>query len=464
MSYLVDKLPYDPQNPEAIYSYAKKLEGSKFRDACSWVISEESTGYGGNKGHLGQYLEKNYFLYELNSDQNPDFKEAGVELKVTPLKKLKNGHLGSKERIVLNIINYMEVVKEDWNTSSFLHKNSLLLLIFYLFESDKDRLDYLIKFVTLWEYCSVDLEIIRQDWERIVAKIRDGHAHELSEGDSLYLGACTKGITSASSLRDQPHSTIKAKQRAFCLKQKYVNYIISSTIAAEMPTKGIQNTLDVEPFIKDISELKGARSFEEIILDRLSIYSGQTVDEIHELVGGELNNDAKGYYASLALRMLGLKKSKIEEFEKGNVDVKIIRLNQNATPKESMSFPYFKYKEIVEEKWDNSTLLNTIDKKFFFVIYQEDEFGILWFKKGMFWTIPSDDLKKVERVWKETVSRIISGRAADLPRISDSEVCHVRPHARNKEDTCETPDGQQLIKKSFWLNAKYLKEQVANYN
>ena len=42
-----------------------------------------------NKGSLGQLLEEHYFGYKLNSNQQADFYEAGVELKVSPYQKLK---------------------------------------------------------------------------------------------------------------------------------------------------------------------------------------------------------------------------------------------------------------------------------------------------------------------------------------------------------------------------------------
>ena len=51
----------------------------------------------------------------------------------------------------------------------------------------------------------------------IINKIRAGKAHEISEGDTNYLGACTKGAN-ADSVREQPFNSIVAKQRAFCLK------------------------------------------------------------------------------------------------------------------------------------------------------------------------------------------------------------------------------------------------------
>jgi DNA mismatch repair protein MutH len=128
------------------------------------------------KGNFGQILEKFYFDYEPNSDAEPDFKEAGLELKSSPLKILKNGEFRSKERLVLNIINYLEVHKEEFETSSFWKKNAHLLLVFYLHDKELDLLDYLIKLVDGWQYPSEDLIIIKQDWEFIKQKIIDGES------------------------------------------------------------------------------------------------------------------------------------------------------------------------------------------------------------------------------------------------------------------------------------------------
>ncbi|WP_319509049.1 MutH/Sau3AI family endonuclease [uncultured Methanolobus sp.] len=196
-------LPYDRLNPKDIERYAKDLVGKKFSDLYIPEWDDKKVfGSIGNKGHLGQYLERFYFMYEPNSSKYPDFLEAGVELKVPPLKQLKNKELRAKERIVLSIIDYNTIVEEKWEESSFLHKNNLLLLVFYLHEGGKDRLDFVIRMVTLWDYDEKDLEIIKQDWHKIVNKIREGKAHELSERDTLYLGACPKGANCGSTRKE----------------------------------------------------------------------------------------------------------------------------------------------------------------------------------------------------------------------------------------------------------------------
>ena len=65
---------------------------------------------GKNKGGLGGFVEENIFEYSANSDDNPDFIDAGIELKVTPIKQNLDGTLSSKERLVLNMVNYKSLV------------------------------------------------------------------------------------------------------------------------------------------------------------------------------------------------------------------------------------------------------------------------------------------------------------------------------------------------------------------
>src|SRR5690606_30893408 len=136
------------------------------------------------KGGFGNMVEELYFKYKPNSEAQPDFPEAGIELKTTPLKKISKG-LVSKERLVFNIINYMQEHREVFRSSSFWKKNSELLLMFYLHDREKVPLDYIFKIIRLWRFPERDLKIIIDDWNTIVNKIRAGKAHELSEGDTM---------------------------------------------------------------------------------------------------------------------------------------------------------------------------------------------------------------------------------------------------------------------------------------
>ena len=91
MSHLINDKEYDRKDISSIVSYAKRLIGKTLASANGLETKESHSEYVKVKGKFGQYLEKHYFGFENNSDKEPDFKEAGLELKSTPLKKIKKG-------------------------------------------------------------------------------------------------------------------------------------------------------------------------------------------------------------------------------------------------------------------------------------------------------------------------------------------------------------------------------------
>jgi DNA mismatch repair protein MutH len=129
---------YNPNDKDSIIQYARLLTGQTLRDACNKEILEHN--YKG-KGNFGQVLEKFYFEYEPNNESEPDFAFAGIELKSSPLKQLQNLEYRAKERLVLNIINYIDLINQDFETSGFYRKNACLLLVFYLHDSNLDIID-----------------------------------------------------------------------------------------------------------------------------------------------------------------------------------------------------------------------------------------------------------------------------------------------------------------------------------
>src|ERR1700722_13140350 len=124
-----NNLPYNRNDPGSIEAYAQRLLNKSLREVLGSQIKQTYSG----KGKLGQILEDLYFQYKPNSESEPDFQEAGVELKTSPLKKTTKG-LTSKERLVFNIINYEEEHSKTFKTSSFWKKNKLLLLMFFLYQ------------------------------------------------------------------------------------------------------------------------------------------------------------------------------------------------------------------------------------------------------------------------------------------------------------------------------------------
>lgn len=463
-----DKSLYNPTDKNSVIEYAKKLKGKSLRQVCDPNILEHS--YSG-KGNFGQVLEKFYFGYEPNSNAEADFAKIGMELKSSPLKKLKNNEYRSKERLVLNIINYVNVVNQNFENSDFIKKNASILLIFYLHQVGFDILDYLIKLVDEWSFPSTDLEIIKKDWELITKKIADGKAHELSEGDTFYLGACTKGAN-ALSVRKQPFSEIPAKQRAYSFKQGYVNHIIASIANESKETYG--------KLIPNVQVAK-KQTIEEIVISKFKPFYGKSEEEIMKILNIKINTKAKNFYANLTKAILGIELDKeIEEFEKAEIIVKTVRLKENNLPKEDISFPNFKYDEIVNQDWENSDFKDILEHKFLFVFFQfENEKLVL--KKVKFWNMPYLDLIEVEKVWVKTKQIVANGeivkeiktnkkgkeiRFTNFPSKKFSPISHVRPHAKDASDTFELPKKDKLTKQNeytkqcFWLNNTYVKNEI----
>lgn len=468
---------YDQKNPEDIELHAKKLIGKTFRDVLrdANVASDIEEVYmnKGRKGKLGNLIEEYHFGYRINSDSRPDFDEAGVELKVSPYEMKKNGELIAGERIVISMINYNGPLEIDFYKSSLWDKCNLTLFIYYLRNRMIDALDYSIDYAKLFQLQGEDLEIIAQDYRTIVGKVIAGKAHELSEGDTMYLGACTKGATAAKSLVSQYYNPdVKAKKRAFSFKQSYMSYVLNHYISKEKTT--------YERIIKDETALK-ERTFEEIIVNRISEYVGKSDLEIAKLFNIDAKKSGKSLWITLAFQMLGIKSNKAEEFEKANIVVKAIRLEENGTMKESSSLPHISFQKLVDEEWDNSNLLRYFEEtKFFFVVFKKVNNQYI-LKGSQLWNMPAEHIQnevrdgwtKIQNIFKEGIKLTISGNTVqnNLPKKNDNPIIHIRPHASlsyyqfydgstfgsgSVRDADELPDGRWMTKQSFWLNNTYI--------
>lgn len=438
---------------ESILKRAQEIIGILFKDI------DKNNRLASGKGGIGVMIEENWFDYHANSDSEPDFPEAGVELKVTPYIKNNKNAIRAKERLVCNIINYMEEYRNSFETSSFWHKCKLMLIMSYEYKKDVPKSEFTVDKVVLFSFPEEDLAIIKQDWEKIISKIRNGEAHLLTEGDTLYLAACTKGESSAS-VRQQPFSEILAKQRAYSLKGSYMTYLLNTYIF------GIKEDVHI---VKDWHDLE-RKSFEDYVLDKLSIYRGKTQDELKKIF--DINSSSKNINELLVARMLGIKGkvSSTKEFKNAHILPKTIRVLRNGTIKESMSFRTFKFKEIIEENWEDSKLRNELEPtKFLFVVFRENDKSEYFFDKAFFWNIPYEDLEEVKKVWEKTIKVIKDGvelyqdgrvTKNNLPKSIENRVAHVRPHAQDSSDTYQLPDGRFMPKQCFWFNASYVKKII----
>lgn len=477
---------YDATDPVSIEAYGKKMIGKTFRYMADnpvnreiFTVSDNKASYADSharknyKGGMGTLVEECYFGYKANSNAEADFAEAGVELKVTPYIKTKKG-FSAKERLVLTKINFCDDVKEtDFYHSHVWAKSQLMLLVWYLHQPVK--IDSTVDYVQLFTPPKEDLDIIISDYNKIIDKIKAGKAHELSEGDTLYLGACPKAATSKDRTK-QPFSDIDAKPRAFSLKNSYMTYIFNNYIRTGKVT--------YEKILKS-----PVQDFESYVVEKVNMYRGKSLEELAKIFNLEMGK-TKNLTSILAFRILGIRGNDAEEFVKAGIVVKAIRINKRGGITENMSFPIIKYDELAKEDWDNSTFGNYLrNTRFFFVIYREQSNGKLYLERCMFWNIPYEDVEgPVRQVWQKMHDIVAGGKIElhinadgkvtnNFPAAKDNPVSHVRPHARDKFDVGVLPPDTKLniiadgdvtwpyedkyTKQCFWLNNKYILKQIS---
>jgi DNA mismatch repair protein MutH len=418
---------------------AKQVVGHKFKE---YDINDRLSN-NNNKGNLGHVIEEGFFGYDINSNQEPDFGELGVELKVTPYKKVNNGkNISAKERLVLTMINYMEDYDIDFKDSNCFHKLDKILMMFYEHEQDKYKYEYIISKIFLYQFEQLplhDQQIIINDYNYIINKIKAGQAHLISEGDTYYLGACTKGATKEKSLTSQPFNDILAPARAFTLKSSYMTQLLRSSFFNE-------NAVTVQSLIAD-NDLLDHKSLTEVIMDYFKHYEGLTLDEIDKQSSKTVNRKSKSYlrdYCSLMLNSQISNPEDLDEFRKANIKIKTIRITKEGKMKESMSFPTFKFKELVQEEWEDTKqkAINGIE-----LIKQSNNKGQIYFSNNL-----------------------IKG--------TDKKIVHVRPHAAKAiykfidgttygdgvltRDGDELPNGVIITKQCFFLNNSYILESIVN--
>lgn len=468
------KLPYNHKSAQSIVEYGEKLLGHSLKE-----LHPEAKIFKG-KGGLGDSVEYYHYGYEPNSKPEPDFDEAGIELKCTPLKLLKDKSMASKERLVLNIINYIEEADKQFETSSFWHKNKFLLLMFYLHQSGVDPVEMLFKLIRTWRFPQEDLKIIRDDWNKIHSLITNGKANELSEGLTFYLAACMKGSKAGEDMRKQPFSDTLAQQRAYSLKQGYINKIILSSYLdanlkhqlnlSDRRVKSLQKKYASESIVKSIRTYKKGETFEELIERKMKPFYGKKIGQLSKKFGIQFNIFKKDVAYDVCRAIFGVKTKKIQEFENAEISLKTITLEaERDYVVESMSFPYINFVDIVSQQWEDSDWYKTLNSKFFFVVFRKSPDGKAnktKLEKAFFWNMPFSDLSFAEFLWNDTKNKVEKGDYSHfLTKMSKenadigNKVCHVRPHG-TKGQTVPTPQGTKEQPKCFWLNNNYILEIV----
>jgi len=469
--FLFDPLPYDPSDRESCLRHARKLQvAGSLREAIHDCVPLEhqakvfakvgailSTG---GKGVLGNAIEAGHFYYHPNSSSEPDLEWA--ELKCTGLLPDGDGGHRAKERLVICMINYGGypdsefpcVVEETAETSHAFKKLLSILLVFYDYakvDTPEEFLDLPIRLVDTWAPSPEDVALFKRDWEVIQGYVIKGRAHELSEGLTPLLGACTKSSDSKKRVKQRVGS-VEAKPRAFALKQAFVTEIFRSLHASQVEAMVKETAIAAQSF-RPATE----QDLEAAILERLKDFKGISTVDICERMhlegkfGGKSGQSRRmrKLLDAISAELKGLPIEALDAFRKSGLRICVCRIEKNDQAAESVSFPAFEYAEVADEtEWEDSSLYQDLVKRFLFVFLRDDEDDTSpRFDRAVFWSMPEADLDITQSVWEDTVSLIRQNRLEELPAEADTYAVHVRPHDRNRYPG---------FKRSFWFNRRYV--------
>ena len=365
-------------------------------------------------GIAGMVVEQSVLEYPKDNRQEADLivDDSEVELKVTGLRR-KNGSTNqeytAKEPMSITAVSPEYIVDETFYTSHFWNKIAKMLIVYYLYNSDKtvkakDYANFPILGYDLHEFSQKDVEILKNDWTIVrdfIKNVQDNgldkniYYPEISHlrNQLLYLDTAPKW----------PHSPRFRFRRAFV-----------DTIAQEYFGKQFEL---IPTEITSLSELL------EFLNTLKKKYKGKTILEITSELGikpsTSTGNFSKSIGEQIIAAVFGSKSKKmrnVELFSKLGIIPKTLILSNKSKRTEDTKFgrvDFDEYKEI-NQKFENSSVYEYFSQsKFLFAIFKEvtpnaplaDDI----FVDFNLFSFPSEFIETdLQRTWKEIKDRIVN--------------------------------------------------------
>lgn len=437
---------------EELLKYTENIKGKTFKE---FDFEHKLDNGLKDKGNLGKVIETGFYKYPNNNKAEADFADLGVELKVSGYIRNKNGTVSAKERLVLGKIDYNAIVNEEFDYSKLLFKSKKILIIWYEYEKGKDVGDFVITDYQLYDMTGDEL-VIRTDFETIKQKVLDGNAHLLSEGDTSYLGACTKGNTNKDRTK-QPFSDILAMPRAYSLKNSYMT--------------GILRSINLELRVDNVEY----KSIIDYVFAQIQSFMGKTqISILEELSGINYNNKKvpKQISKMISDRAIGKDKELPEKddlFLKTNYIIKNVPLNEFGYPLERMSFRNLVLSEF-EENWEDSDWKKYFEEVTIIAICyegsEEIKNGFRTLKTVKKISFNSDDIELFGRTYNQ-VKKSIKEHNINLlpvPNFIDGQVLEVAPKGGKDANAYKNFFKKDVTKVCFMLSKDFLLKKLSEDN
>lgn len=431
---------------QELLEYSENIKGRTFKEIDSAGLLETASPIQ-QKELLEHVVKTGFYKIPRNNHTKVDFEEFGIELKVSGYVENQDGTLRANERLILGKIDFNEIINKTFETSHVLGKCEKMLIIWYKYDQEKEAKDFIITNYQLYDL-NPDKKILKNDFKIIRGKVLEGKAHELSEGDTSYLGACTQAKTS-SDRTTQPFSDIMLKPRAYSLKNAYMTGILRESKNTKLVTFRTYNTVD------------------EYITKKLEPYFGKTQVEILEEITGKKYAEKipKNISKMISDKIIGKDNELAQKdnlFTKTNFIIKNLPIQENGLPRERMSFKNIKLDDF-DEEWENSFWKNYFEETTLITIcYQEKNksrngFRILKDVKKI--TFDENDLNSFKKTYNQIKLAIRKEDISLLPTSSNgfkNQLLEIAPKGVKGDNAYVNFFKRNQTKVAFMISKKLL--------
>jgi len=461
--------------------FYNKFKGQSLKEIRDYIHQEYPTiSLSTNKGIVGQVLEA-LIGNAPNSDPNPDVQYLNVELKVLPLRKIGD-KVQPKERSKIKSLNYNTILDQKWHTSDVKAKMNKMLFLLYeqpTGKTYKDWQDLTFKGTMFYELEKEKPDVVQEDWKGIYYKVKSEIAHEISEGDSMILGASTSGAGKIIKYGNNK----EAKQRSYSLKHSYLKVFYSEKIRKQKFTSiGIPKSIEPQDYILNILNKK---------------LKGKGLKNVVDKYNVKFSESAKSSFPILINKVLNIKdKAEIRELAENNIIIKTVPIKPNGKPWEAMSFPKFSLVDLIYEDWNGdknsqSIFRSIISQGFIFLPVIKEKYkpkGAKNYKymdwstwvigQPVYWKASEKELKTIMEEWKKAknivekevkVEDVSWGEGTrqnnNLLKMSETKIIHIRPHTSNSKNLdipyqLYTEGRVSICWQSFWLNKDFVESVI----
>ena len=443
-------------------------------------------------GIAGDVIEQSVFGYPADTKVDPDLEIDGklVELKTTGLKKSgprdKSGHaLQAKEGLTITAVSKDKIIDEDFNNSQFWNKLREVLLVYYLYNSDKtvpaiEYRNFPIQGYQFHNFSEEDREILEKDWLLVKKFVQDVKSKGLSKEDEQ------EAMLDITKLRDKLtfFDLAPKKSPRFRLLKPVVTSIVREHFGLEFKPLLPENNFT------NLDQLKQ-------ILHRLSEkYRGKTISEIAEELKIDLPRSKSGTVTKNSSNLIianmfsdkAQDLSELELFEKFSIYYKTVVQTKEAKRTEDTKFLKVDFDEWSDSQieFEDSFIYEFFaTQKFLFAVFEEQKKNdkyennkFLGFKLHTF----SDEFiyNEVKRTWMRVRELVNEGKlvieeiynkdgsprmnktgiqqeAPNLPKSKNFDI-FLRGTSSDSTQKSLTINGMKVYYQNFWIKGSKLIE------